>query len=902
MSLNSGPESPALPATAPEPLRQYTASPLRSNRRTPAATNRQLAVRLAVGRALGRARDLDDVYSAALDTLAECLDVPRASVLLFDPDGVMRFKAYRGLSGEYRAAVQGHSPWTPDSVDVEPLLVPDVTREPSLRDYLPIFARERVAALAFIPLVSVGRVIGKFMLYYDAPHVFENEEVKLAAVIAASVAFAVERRRTEAVGRPSDASAATEASAAAEAWEWVVPAGAHHDERQDGLPSATLRQVRHCNVESSHDCMKILDLDGRLLYINRAGLERLGVEDAHELLHRPLIDLWQEREREPLGNAIARAKAGAIGRFQGPCRTPAGIMRWWDMVIRPIADTTGAVVQLLAVSRDVSAPWKAEAFQAGQHQVLEMIATGAALPDALTLLAHVVEDQCEGQRCSVLLLDADGVHVRLGAAPSLPEDYASRFDNQPVGPRVGSCGTVMQLGRPAIVTDIASDPRWEALRDAAVANGLHACWSTPILSTQSKVLGSFAMYCDTARGPSCDELRIIDTAADLAGAAIDHHRSQEALRQSEERNRAILRAIPDWMFVLSNDGVYLDCHVNNPDGLLVPPEEFLGKSIRDVLPPSLADTFMRSFERALASNEPERLEYTLELGHEQRFYEACLVRCDSDKLLSIVREITDRKRAELDAAAQRQELAHLNRVLILAEQSGALAHELSQPLAAILSNAQAARRLLDRTPLDVEELRATLDDVIKSDKRAGVVIHRLRELLKKSNTVLQPIDLNEVTREVLDLTHSDLLLRRVPIKTSLSPGIPPVLGDRVQLQQVILNLVLNACDAMSTVEPTDRELTLSTIADAGTVQIAVADRGVGIPDGELDSVFDPFVTHREHGLGLGLAISRSIVLAHRGRIQAENNADRGATFRCFLPLANGHSDAAAGAADQGRSA
>jgi two-component system, LuxR family, sensor kinase FixL len=107
---------------------------------------------------------------------------------------------------------------------------------------------------------------------------------------------------------------------------------------------------------------------------------------------------------------------------------------------------------------------------------------------------------------------------------------------------------------------------------------------------------------------------------------------------------------------------------------------------------------------------------------------------------------------------------------------------------------------------------------------------------------------------------------------------------------------------MSTVEPTDRELTLSTIADAGTVQIAVADRGVGIPDGELDSVFDPFVTHREHGLGLGLAISRSIVLAHRGRIQAENNADRGATFRCFLPLANGHSDAAAGAADQGRSA
>jgi C4-dicarboxylate-specific signal transduction histidine kinase len=317
------------------------------------------------------------------------------------------------------------------------------------------------------------------------------------------------------------------------------------------------------------------------------------------------------------------------------------------------------------------------------------------------------------------------------------------------------------------------------------------------------------------------------------------------------------------------------------------PEAFLGKSMHDVLPSWLADAYQRAFERALATNEPERLEYSLEIRHERRFYEACIVRSDSDKVLSIVRDITDRKRAELDAAAQRQELAHLNRVLILAEQSGALAHELSQPLAAILTNAQAARRLLDQSPLDLDEIRAALDDVIKNDKRAGAVIHRLRELLKKSSTVLQPVDLNEVTREVLDLTHSDLLLRRMPITTALSPDIPPVLGDRVQLQQVILNLVLNACDAMSTVPPADRELTLTTVADDRFVQVAIADRGVGIPEGQLDSVFDPFVTHRPQGLGLGLTISRSIVLAHRGRIQAENNAGRGATFRCFLPVANG---------------
>ena len=724
----------------------------------PAPTNRQLAVRLAVSRALGRTRDLDGVYTAALATLAECLNVSRASVLLFDPDGVMRFKAYRGLSVQYRIAVEGHSPWTPDSVDAVPILVPDVTCDSSLERYLPVFARERIVALAFIPLVSLGRVIGKFMLYYDAPHAFDDEEVQLASVIAAAVAFAVERGRADEVVRRSKA-----------------PPGRE--------PSATAGGIR----------------------------------------------------------------------------------------------------------RDVSGLWQAEAFQAGQRQVLEMIATGAPLAQVLTLLVHLIEDQCEGMVCSVLLLDPDGVHVRLGAAPNLPEEYARRVDGQPVGLRAGSNGTVTQVGQPIIDTDIVCycDPQWGVLREAAVATGLRACWSTPILSPHKKVLGAFAMHCGTPRGPSHEELRLIETAADLAGAAIDHHRSQEALRQSEERNRAILRAIPDWMFIMSSDGVFLDYHVKNPEALLMPPEAFLGKSMDEVLPPWLADAHHRAFERALATNEPERLEYSLEEHHERRFYEACIVRCDGDRLLSIVRDITDRKRAELDAAAQRQELAHLNRVLMLAEQSGALAHELSQPLAAILTNAQAARRLLDQSPLDVDELRAALDDVIKNDKRAGTVIHRLRELLKKSSIVLQPVDLNEVTREVLDLTHSDLLLRRMPITTSLSPEIPPVLGDRVQLQQVILNLIVNACDAMSTVEPAERELTLTTVADDRFVQIAIADRGVGIPDGQLDSVFDPFVTHRPHGLGLGLTISRSIVLAHRGRIQAENNADRGATFRCFLPVANG---------------
>jgi C4-dicarboxylate-specific signal transduction histidine kinase len=222
---------------------------------------------------------------------------------------------------------------------------------------------------------------------------------------------------------------------------------------------------------------------------------------------------------------------------------------------------------------------------------------------------------------------------------------------------------------------------------------------------------------------------------------------------------------------------------------------------------------------------------------------------------------------------------------MLGELSGALAHELSQPLTAILSNAQAARRLLDRHPLDLDQLRSTLDDIIRNDKRAGAVIDRLRGLLRKGDIARQPVNVNEVALEVIDLAYGELTSRRVTVKSSLSAAMPFVLGDRIQLQQVVLNLVLNACDAMKATHAMQRYLALSTTVENGFVQIEISDHGSGIPDGQLERVFEPFVTFREEGLGLGLAISRSILTAHGGSIKAENNANGGATFRCLLPVA-----------------
>ena len=489
-------------------------------------------------------------------------------------------------------------------------------------------------------------------------------------------------------------------------------------------------------------------------------------------------------------------------------------------------------------------------------------------------------------RCSLLLLDDDGIHVRHGAACSLPRDYVRAIDGSPIGPRSGSCGTAMFLGTQIIVTDILTDPLWEDYRDLARQFGLRACWSTPIFSPHRKVLGSFAMYYDNPRTPCDDELRLIAWAADIARIAIEQQRAHQALRHSEARNLAILRAIPDWMFLTTIEGVFLDYHASDASNLHAPPAAFLGKRVTEVLPHPVGETLVQAFLRVGASDEPEKVEYTLGSDDNERFYEACIARCDGDKILSIVRDITDHKRAELEAGAQRVQLAHLSRVTMLADLTGALAHELSQPLTAVLSNAQAARHLVNRDPPDIDELRAALDDIIGSNRRAATVIDRWRAMLRKETTALQPVNMNEVVREVVDLARTEVVSRRITVTSALMPDIPLVLGDRIQLQQVVLNLILNACDAMSETHVAQRQISLATTWEDSFVQLVVSDRGVGIANEQLEHVFEPFVTFRDQGLGLGLAISRSIVSTHRGSIRAENNVDGGATFRCFLPVAD----------------
>ena len=252
------------------------------------------------------------------------------------------------------------------------------------------------------------------------------------------------------------------------------------------------------------------------------------------------------------------------------------------------------------------------------------------------------------------------------------------------------------------------------------------------------------------------------------------------------------------------------------------------------------------------------------------------------------RDITERKQAEFDAQRHRAELTHVSRITTLGELSASLAHELNQPLTAILSNAQAARRFLTGELTDPDEVNEILNDIIDDDKRAADMIKRLRALMQRKDLEFNSLDLNHVIRGVAKLVNREVFIKDVPLVLELANGLPHVQGDAIHLEQVILNLILNGTEAMETIDHQFRELRILTVEDEeNAVRVSVRDKGTGIDHTHIDSIFEAFYTTKPEGMGMGLSICRSIIEAHGGRLWAENNPDKGATVFFTVPISKG---------------
>ena len=249
-----------------------------------------------------------------------------------------------------------------------------------------------------------------------------------------------------------------------------------------------------------------------------------------------------------------------------------------------------------------------------------------------------------------------------------------------------------------------------------------------------------------------------------------------------------------------------------------------------------------------------------------------------------VASLFERQRAEEALRQAQANLAHVSRVMTLGELMASIAHEVNQPLAAVVTNAQACLRWLALETPRPDEARAAVERIVRDSNRASEVIQRIRALAKKAEPQMVALDINDVIREAISLEQREMLSQRVSLRTELASALPPVLGDRVQLQQVVINLVMNAVEAMAPVTDRPRDMLIrSHQDDANEVLVAVRDSGMGIDSENTERLFNAFFTTKPSGMGMGLSISRSIIVAHGGRLWASPNADHGATFQFTLP-------------------
>jgi two-component system sensor kinase FixL len=362
-------------------------------------------------------------------------------------------------------------------------------------------------------------------------------------------------------------------------------------------------------------------------------------------------------------------------------------------------------------------------------------------------------------------------------------------------------------------------------------------------------------------------------------------------RQAEEWFRRVFDTAPNALILADSDGTIR--LVNSRAELLFgyAHGELVGLGLKTLLPhfdsggapaegfERSADSFIDMF-RELHSRKKDGTEVPVEVGM------AVMSARDGTFVLASAVDITERRRSELELGRQRNELAHLSRLTTIGELAGSLAHELNQPLTAILSNAQAAQRLLERNPADIVEIGDILHDIVESDLHAGEVIRRLRTMLRKGEEKVEPLDMTEIVQDALKLARSDLLNHGVAVTADLADGLPPIDGDRVQLLQVLLNLVLNGIEAITKAPTERRELFFGTGLTAGDrrVHVWVGDTGAGIPKERIETVFEPFYTTKETGMGLGLSVCRTIIKGHGGIIEATNDPGRGATFHLYLPV------------------
>ncbi len=369
----------------------------------------------------------------------------------------------------------------------------------------------------------------------------------------------------------------------------------------------------------------------------------------------------------------------------------------------------------------------------------------------------------------------------------------------------------------------------------------------------------------------------------------DRKEAEAALARSESRFAELADSLPALIAYVDVEQRYRFANREYQEWHGISLSEIIGRKIRDVVGEELYQVIGPHVETVLTGETVTYQTWARHPDGSRRRIDASYVphTAESGEVLgffALVRDITEQVRVEDEARQSRDELAHVLRVATMGELATSVAHELNQPLSAIAANSQAARRFLAADRPNTKEAKDALTDITSDAKRAGDVIRRMRDLLIKRKLTRELVDINKVVSNVAELLRSDAVNRQVTVTLDLADELPAIYGDRTQVEQVILNLMVNAFEAMTSDEIDRRELVARTfVGDAGSTEITVSDTGPGFYPGRPDDIFEPFVTTKTNGLGMGLSISRSIINSHGGRLEAVHKPDGGATLHITLP-------------------
>jgi PAS domain S-box-containing protein len=889
----------------------------------PTATS-PLSVCLQLTHAINRSDHLEEIYEAALDALECGLGVEKASILLFDPDGVMRFKAWRNVSDDYRHAVEGHTPWAPGTKGAEPLVVADVAEDDRLVSLFPVISAERISGMAFIPLEGADGVIGKFMLYFPEPRKLSSEELQLASLIATQVAFAVSgiRARTMAEEAESRRVEVIEAS------------------------TRTSQQLAAI-VRSSDDAILSKDLNGIIASWN-AGAERMFGYTPSEAVGQSILLIIPPDRRDEETLVLERIRSGHYVQMETVRRHKSGRDVHISLTVSPVRDAHGRIVGASKIARDITARKQYEAERTELYRRLSLLVSVSA-----TLLEAPETDAVRTATLSIArqLLVADAYAVwandpdrrgwRIVKSDGVSEAFASRvieYREDATEPQR------VPFSSPLAVANVGDQPMLKEQHDAYRDEGIASMLIVP-MRVGHESAGTLVFYYRTAREFSPVDLQAGQALANLASAAMttaalyEQERIQSEAAESGRRQAAFLAevatvlsksldyeqtlttvarlAVPeiaDWCAVdlVDQSGEIRRLAVEHVD----PGKVEYARDLQQKYPPvrNAVDgvhQVIRTGKPVLVKSiSPELLKERVRDEGRMRIVQALGLRSYlavpivspagvlgamsfvlaesgrhyTEQDLAFAQDVAARAALAIDNACAYQRAHTANR--LKDEFLATLSHELRTPLNAILGYAQMVNlgalpsggqaRALAVITRNADALRQIIDDVLDVSR---ITSGKLR-------LAVRPIDVHDVLQNAVATMQPAADAKGVSLWLMSAPNLPLISGDPDRLQQVFWNLLSNAVKFSTR----GGHVWVSVEQSHDLVEIMVKDDGHGIDPKFVPHLFERFRQadsrfSREHGgLGLGLAIVRELVELHGGSVTAESEGSgSGATFRVQLP-------------------